>query len=38
MDTDNYDYVLDFVIPVGAAGPAGPTGPNSLVALNFNLL
>lgn len=33
MDTDNYDYVLDFVIPAGATGPTGPTGPNSLVAL-----
>lgn len=33
MDTDNYDYVLDFVIPTGATGPTGPTGPNSLVSL-----
>ncbi len=33
MNTDNYDCVLDFVIPAGATGPVGPTGPNSLVSL-----
>ncbi len=36
MNTDNCDYVLDFVIPVGATGPMGPTGPNSLVSLISN--
>lgn len=33
MNTDNHDYVLDFVIPAGATGPTGPTGPTSLVSL-----
>ncbi len=33
IEADNYDYVLNFVIPAGATGPTGPTGPNSLVAL-----
>ncbi len=33
MNTDNYDYVLDFVIPAGATGPTGPTGPISLTSL-----
>lgn len=39
MNVDNYDYILDFVIPVGTTGPIGPTGPNSLVSListNYN--
>ena len=33
MNTNNYDYILDFVIPVGATGPIGPTGPASLTSL-----
>lgn len=33
MNNDNHNYILDFVIPVGATGPVGPTGPNSLVSL-----
>lgn len=33
MNTDNHNYILDFVIPVGATGPTGPTGPISLTSL-----
>ena len=36
MNTDNHNYVLDFVIPAGATGPTGPTGPTSLVSLISN--
>lgn len=33
INADNYDYILDFVIPTCVKGPTGPTKPISLISL-----
>lgn len=39
INLNNYDYVLNFVIPQGPAGSTGPVGPislDALISLHYN--